>query len=335
MAFYVPEIFDMSGMYRNKVGWHRLEVVLDAYLQTIDEGKINTVAPLGVEQTVRDDHDDAYESKLPEPDVMKPWYIHTFTEKDLGRAITAFNRLIDAIERRLPRMQTQNKSNYTFPWPDSIVLKPIGNFSRPCFAYEFLKSITKRPVKFQCIAPGINLPEASDISEYLSPREDKNFLQWRSSMEPYEIPVLLFPVKGEDLVRWSHDSSGKVRAGLYLTEAVPGDEIPFGDACILALPFGIGAKGWARQSNGVPLALDLDTRYDKPKDSHVDLYQSYGNGFNALHCVQLYKVLDNWAHRVEDGDWDVGENGVLGGPEKFREADTEEHWQKYWIPPSW
>jgi hypothetical protein len=51
--------------------------------------------------------------------------------------------------------------------------------------------------------------------------------------------------------------------------------------------------------------------------------------------VQIDKVLNNWADRVERGDWEVDEDGVVGGIDKFREADTEAHWQKYWIPPSW
>ncbi|KAJ5875576.1 uncharacterized protein N7473_012923 [Penicillium subrubescens] len=40
----------------------------------------------------------------------------------------------------------------------------------------------------------------------------------------------------------------------------------------------------------------------------------------------------NWAERVESGDWEVDENGVTGGIEKFKDADTPEHWKKYYIP---
>jgi hypothetical protein len=40
-------------------------------------------------------------------------------------------------------------------------------------------------------------------------------------------------------------------------------------------------------------------------------------------------VLELWANLVGLGEWRVGEEGVLGGIDKFREADTEEHSHKY------
>ncbi|KAJ5479762.1 hypothetical protein N7530_005271 [Penicillium desertorum] len=35
------------------------------------------------------------------------------------------------------------------------------------------------------------------------------------------------------------------------------------------------------------------------------------------------------------GDWEVDENGVAGGIEKFKDADTPEDWEKYQIPLSY
>jgi hypothetical protein len=46
----------------------------------------------------------------------------------------------------------------------------------------------------------------------------------------------------------------------------------------------------------------------------------------------LHKILESWTERVEMGDWQVGEDGVVGGIDKFKEADTEEHWREYYIP---
>ncbi|THC87180.1 hypothetical protein EYZ11_013374 [Aspergillus tanneri] len=51
--------------------------------------------------------------------------------------------------------------------------------------------------------------------------------------------------------------------------------------------------------------------------------------------TQIYKRLQNWAQRLEDGDWEVGDDGVLGGPENFTEGDTKDHWHKYRITPQW
>jgi len=51
--------------------------------------------------------------------------------------------------------------------------------------------------------------------------------------------------------------------------------------------------------------------------------------------MQLYRILENWIDIVSDGDWDVDETGIAGGIEKFRDADTEEHWDKYVIEQDW
>lgn len=67
------------------------------------------------------------------------------------------------------------------------------------------------------------------------------------------------------------------------------------------------------------------------RDTYTDLYQSGYNGFGELRPAQIHKVLENWAERVEMGDWEVGADGVG----KFRDADSEECWWKYWVPLSW
>lgn len=38
---------------------------------------------------------------------------------------------------------------------------------------------------------------------------------------------------------------------------------------------------------------------------------------------------------VESGYWEVDANGVAGGIEKWREADSAAHWQKYQLPSHW
>jgi hypothetical protein len=34
---------------------------------------------------------------------------------------------------------------------------------------------------------------------------------------------------------------------------------------------------------------------------------------------------------IENGHWEVGEDGVLGGIEKFKDADSEEKWNLYFV----
>jgi hypothetical protein len=77
-------------------------------------------------------------------------------------------------------------------------------------------------------------------------------------------------------------------------------------------------------------------RNPKPKGARHELYQSgFPTGFTDIRSVQVHKVLDNWAGMVEKGYWVVDREGVAGGIKKFKDADTEEQWEKYTVPHSW
>jgi hypothetical protein len=51
--------------------------------------------------------------------------------------------------------------------------------------------------------------------------------------------------------------------------------------------------------------------------------------------MQFYRILENWVCMVEAGKWNVDEKGVAACIEKFREADTEKHWEDYVIAQDW
>jgi hypothetical protein len=38
---------------------------------------------------------------------------------------------------------------------------------------------------------------------------------------------------------------------------------------------------------------------------------------------------------IEDGKWEVDADVIVGGIEKWKEADIEEHWMDYQLPMSW
>lgn len=44
--------------------------------------------------------------------------------------------------------------------------------------------------------------------------------------------------------------------------------------------------------------------------------------------LKLAIMLQIWTFMIENGHWEVDENGVMRGIEKFNEADTEE---KFWL----
>lgn len=55
------------------------------------------------------------------------------------------------------------------------------------------------------------------------------------------------------------------------------------------------------------------------------LYQYGWCLFLLSHGLYLSMILDNWRQLVESGEWSVGSDGVEGGIEVFRDADTEEY----------
>lgn len=134
--------------------------------------------------------------------------------------------------------------------------------------------------------------------------------------------------------RREFEEIGEFPAGLYLTETTPYDVNPFEDGCKLLLPIAIGEHGWARTSDGAVFgeAKHSFGEVARPSPTSSQLFQLGYNSFIKSHDVQLKDVLWHWAALVESGKWEVDENGVTGGVEKWREADTEDHWQDYQLP---
>lgn len=68
---------------------------------------------------------------------------------------------------------------------------------------------------------------------------------------------------------------------------------------------------------------------------HNGLYALGYNHFINAWGTRIQSIFENWAGMVERGDWLVEENGVVGGIEKYHDADTEEHWRKYVLHLTW
>lgn len=51
---------------------------------------------------------------------------------------------------------------------------------------------------------------------------------------------------------------------------------------------------------------------------------------------RLERLFERWTELIEGGVWTVGEDGVEGGIDKFRDADNGNGaWREYWIAPDW
>lgn len=304
-------------------GWLPLEVILDAYLQMHDEGKAEALPPSRLKD---------FRSNYPY--AMDPWIpLHQYTETDINRTVTAFQRLVNAIDSRLENYNECTSSYMDLPWHDPVTLTQ-DFIPRDSFAHRFLQAISQWKVRFRYIAPGIRLPAASEFLD--QPIKVFGDSRYRHvGRYPGDCPLRIFQIDAEYP---AHDRvyNLDLHTGFYIDRVVQISTLFWSNGCRVLLPFGIGAKGWARQSNGEPFGVnDFDERA-KPQDKNGTVYQAgLTNGITNHHFVQIDKVFNNWADRVEMGDWDVTKDGVAGGIEKFKEADTEEHWKKYWIPPAW
>ena len=110
----------------------------------------------------------------------------------------------------------------------------------------------------------------------------------------------------------------------------------FEDTCRLYLPFEIGANGYARLTDDSLMGENQEDHVvARPNGRKNELYQPGYCHFIPWHGPGLGDVLELWSNLVGLGEWDVSEEGVSGGIEKFGQADTEEHSHKYQIFARW
>lgn len=280
-----------------------------------------------------------------------PWEIHQHTSIDVERAISAFNRLLDAIESRLPQKsqrppssqlceaseqntEGQSDQQICFPYTDSLL---DNSFVREnSFAREFLSTLPARHINFRYIAPGIQLqsPEEFMNQPFADRRDNYDRRLYRKDEIPESIPLLLFRGKEENKSPWVRPwfPDGIVEdipSGLYIESLEDWRAEDSGNETRLLLPFAIGKNKFARSSEGF-----LIWKWG-PGHGTDGLYRgSFASGIMPLDSFSshIHRVLLNWAERVENGDWEVNEDGVAHGIEKFKDADTQEHWKKYHIP---
>jgi hypothetical protein len=156
------------------------------------------------------------------------------------------------------------------------------------FARSFV-SKAKRPI-FRYIAPGLSIPGSTSFSSQPfssvepSPRDD-------GDPEPAVVfPILLFraseqfhtphadgnenDMTGSHLpFSWQCSQVLSYPAGLYINEADRESGDVFEDTVKLVLPFGIGAHGFARTSDGARFGKNTEAPEVEPKDRHDTLYQ--------------------------------------------------------------
>ncbi|UKZ75809.1 hypothetical protein TrVFT333_003503 [Trichoderma virens FT-333] len=291
-------IHDTSVTMNGRQIWLPLELILEAFLNMIDQGKTLAV-------------DSSY---CGEQERIEPWIMPSYTICDLDETLEAFNRLTCAVEARMPG----DPSNKTRRLGDAIESSALPPNS---FAGRFLARA--REIRFSQVAPGLRIARQQPFySVNVEEGQIRPILLFESSQEAHQDTERA--PWGEDLVispfpqPFRHISN--YPAGVYLTETDPHGAHPFEDGCKLILPCTIGEYGWARTSDGALFGENAHAKGPtaSPVALSTQLYQQGFNHFIQTHDVQLKHVLGHWADMVEKGKWEVDVDGVAGGIEKWR-----------------
>ncbi|EOD48876.1 hypothetical protein UCRNP2_4382 [Neofusicoccum parvum UCRNP2] len=317
-----------EDLISDRLNWFPLELALGTYLGQIEAGKY-----LALPQQQLDELDDYRPEHSPW--AMMPWEMHGGIEL----AVAKLDLLIQAIWDRMPA-EAQTTTRQLRRHESRMISEPaLVAAPQNSFLYQFLTRAPACPFDF--IAPGIKCPTDDTIASILSePPVPPSYAARGEDLSA--LPVLLFAsdervaddVDGGDFYGWYNATLTGVRGGLYLDGR--SHHGGYQDGVQLVTPFSIRENGWARTGDGqeiLDFAWELyETRADHRPDAYISLFQLGSNAFVNPHHTNLHTVLAHWLDLVESGLWPVGADGVAGGMEVFKMADSEEQWWRYSVP---
>lgn len=254
-------------------------------------------------------------------DIYSPAAHRRYIPSDLDRDLKAYHELLSVIQSRCPGSTISDAPGLV----DTVTLEEFPNLTG--FLPDFLQR-ARRP-SFIYIAPGLRVPSSEWIRQMLP----------RAHIEGYDPgnnydsePLPLFP--GPKITLYS--SWFKINQKSRVVNNVSGlyswpDYLSM-DAVRLILPSPIGENGWVREGNEEETSEESRAKGVPTERAQTDALYQYGwCPFLPCHLPTLSVILSNWKKLIEDGEWQVGPDGVEGGIEKFMEADTEEHCLSYRI----
>ncbi|KAJ8114716.1 hypothetical protein OPT61_g3468 [Boeremia exigua] len=315
LCILCPDFDDAERIFLKRTEWYPLNVILEYWLKTI---RIGNIVALPEQHPKARLHPGPY---------IYPWYYMRFHKHMLDQPLEVFNKLVEAIEVRLPqRIHLKDNNSIENGLVDEDVLQlheiPTG------FVREFFEKA--RIPRFENIAPGLEVITTPTFSKQPFMPDTLKKLSINSVS-----PILLFysklsynqfkgPVKpgGTGPFGYPYRGNTSFPAGLYLLET---EMFNSDDLCKFILPFSIGGNGYARRTDGGFYGGNV------PENSFEDLYSLGYHPFETTTTQNLASVLQNWLGMVESGAWQIDENGVAGGMEVWKDADTKEHWEKYVI----
>ncbi|ETS78783.1 hypothetical protein PFICI_08636 [Pestalotiopsis fici W106-1] len=330
-TFRVQAVYSLT-MHDEQTPWISLQSLLGGYLDMIRLGKI----------TAGEEESDSDEKP------QRPWVLHSHSEQVLDRTVEAFASLLKAIQDRMPSVESISDDIPAKAQAIDQAISLLFPTTRATFVFKLLRKIrdlvASASPHLRFIAPGIRILNSDDLM-----KQPYQKIDFHKSI--YNNPILILPAEESDgtkavTPRFDHyrnpfprpysNARSLYDCGLWISES-RFDSAEFDDQCRLVLPqsatgsLDTDAVHYARSTDGVL----LDSR-DGP-GFNTGLYQTKVNPFiSRNHDVELFRVLENWVELVESGVWQVDENGVAGGIEKWREADRDEEKSlKYRIPLTW
>lgn len=209
-AVFQPSIWDMEKVMFGQV-WQPLEVILDNYLEMIDQGKVVAFPRNGRPSP---------EEGQPQREGSPPWVMEPFTEIDLQQTILQWERLVEAIESRMPTGTLSPDNTIGYGCFDPSSDDDFDMFPKHGFARRLL-SAARRP-RFQFIAPGLWCIGADTQTQPFSNLRPNRYGDGRMR------PVLLArgeqnAVEGDGLIfKTAFETTAEaIPSGMYLTEYNP------------------------------------------------------------------------------------------------------------------
>jgi hypothetical protein len=315
-------IFDQEGtrpVKDHRQLWFPLETVLSNWIQMIELGKITTVS----------------EEAETENEKYGAWIWHSYSEAQVDSTVASFNQVVEAIESRMPAASL-------LPVREAPLLSDAdldaASVPESCFVRSFLTRV--RVPRFEFIAPGLLIPH--DREAFIS-KQSFTTIDTSSKDGVVIPPVLLFRAtdhtanfdcdnRYKSLSPFCHPykvakGDHSVPAGLYSESIHRSDVDNAEEGFRLVLPFAMGGEeGGAKTSDGGRLE----------EGTVGDLFQ---HGFKPFggewwRAQRMERLFGKWTELVEKGVWQVGERGVVGEVEVFKDADRG-RWRDYCIDLDW
>ncbi|KAH7329442.1 hypothetical protein B0I35DRAFT_474047 [Stachybotrys elegans] len=237
--------------------------------------------------------------------------IRSWTQRDLGDALHAWETLIQAIHNRLPA-----ESSAAVAWKDPLPAALLDESQISPFAQAFLQNAKRPP--FTHVAPGLTTFDEQSYGALMRAETPTASFRFRMSwlgLDPDQGPSLILPAAvsvpsipqsppppgDEDFDRpWGHGryTIGR-KAGLYT-----GFSSTHGDNAIL-----ITAEGRAG---------DQPIKFAFPRPWGNDQLLTFADMFGL------------WTWYVNEELWEVDGDGVSTPHSWFTRDDTEEHRKVYW-----